>query len=368
MSGEVFTERLREAELEEFRAFCLESWGEKHPLIHNEATFNYYFRRGEKLNFALARDAESGDILSVCGYILANSSSRPDAWISYLVSKKGAPFGLAYRLFDYIIETTNCRSLACNNIRKKTRGLYELRGWHFGQLKHYYRLNESLERFTLAEINERDIPPLNGSVPIARASCSPSHAEGGGRAIPAALSGEFHESSRVEIRKINGKEELESFEESVLAENRPYKDSGYLERRYLRSPWFAYELLGAFENARPLALLVHRKISAGAESVLRVVDFIGDCAALKGFGAYLDEEMKRLGAQFCDFFAAGLKPELMRAAGFALREDDVNIIPNYLEPPLMQNSDFYYFTSDDPAVYRVFKADGDQDRPNIILD
>ena len=58
----------------------------------------------------------------------------------------------------------------------------------------------------------------------------------------------------------------------------------------------------------------------------------------------------------------------MAAAGFCeRREGDANILPNYLQPPLFENTEYYYFTSD-PGRFVLFKADGDQDRPNLPAD
>ena len=44
-----------------------------------------------------------------------------------------------------------------------------------------------------------------------------------------------------------------------------------------------------------------------------------------------------------------------------------NILPNYLTPPLFENTEYYYFTSC-PDQFVLFKADGDQDRPNLTVD
>ena len=56
------------------------------------------------------------------------------------------------------------------------------------------------------------------------------------------------------------------------------------------------------------------------------------------------------------------------AAGLTERcEDDGVIIPNYLTPPLRQNTEYYYFTNQ-PDGFVLFKADGDQDRPNLPCD
>ena len=40
------------------------------------------------------------------------------------------------------------------------------------------------------------------------------------------------------------------------------------------------------------------------------------------------------------------------------------IIPNYLTPPVHENTEYYYFTNK-PENFVLFKADGDQDRPNL---
>ena len=327
--------RLEQKDLEEFKKFCLEAWGAPHALIHDETSFEYYYRAADgSLNFALARD-DSGEILSVCGYILSNSTGNPDAWISFLVSKKGAPFGLAYRLFDFIIETTRCRTIGCNNIREKTRGLYEFRGWSVETLSHYYRLNPALNEYTLCKLATIDIPSV--------------------------------EHSAIEAKRITDERGLEPFEKTVLPENLPYKDRLYLERRYFNNPWFAYEAAGIFDGGEPVALVFYRQIDAEGTAVLRVVDFIGDTRALPAAGEYLDRQMRERSAEYCDWYAYGLKEADMRRAGFALRaRGGENIVPNYLEPPLCENTDFFFFTSELEG-YRVFKADGDQDRPNLQL-
>ncbi|MEG0752168.1 MAG: hypothetical protein RR998_10070 [Oscillospiraceae bacterium] len=331
---DVIISRLVESELSAFREFCLAAWGEFHPLVHDERMFDVYYRRADGLDFVCAQDGKTGEFLSVCGYIKTNSSARPDIWISFLVSKKGAPFGLSYRLFDFIIDLTAARSIGCNNIRKKTSGLYTFRGWTFGALTQYYRLNGEFDSYTLCNIYHKDIPAVVGTSICASPVCT--------------------------------REELLCFEDPVFSKNKPYKDVDYIAARYLDYPWFTYKLVGLSDGESPLALVVYRIVNAGGVRVLRVVDYIGDREALPAAGRYLDGQMRELRAEFCDWYAAGLSDCDMLRAGFIPRTlDDCNVIPNYLEPPLIKNVDFFYFTSD-PDGYAVFKADGDQDRPNLI--
>ncbi len=48
-----------------------------------------------------------------------------------------------------------------------------------------------------------------------------------------------------------------------------------------------------------------------------------------------------------------------------LDEADTNIIPNHFEPFEQRNIDIHFFTSQ-MEHFRMFKADGDQERPNCI--
>jgi hypothetical protein len=75
--------------------------------------------------------------------------------------------------------------------------------------------------------------------------------------------------------------------------------------------------------------------------------------------------MAKGAAEYADCYCAGVAPDLMRKAGFAeRREGDPNIIPNYLSPPVYENTEYFYFTSRAEG-FTLFKADGDQDRPRI---
>ena len=95
---------------------------------------------------------------------------------------------------------------------------------------------------------------------------------------------------------------------------------------------------------------------------------MGDTSLLPRLGAAIDRLLKASGAEYAECYCAGVDPAVMAAAGFCeRREGDANILPNYLQPPLFENTEYYYFTSD-PDRFVLFKADGDQDRPNLPAD
>ena len=103
----------------------------------------------------------------------------------------------------------------------------------------------------------------------------------------------------------------------------------------------------------------------GEIPVLRIVDYIGDPELLPELGAALDALLKETGAEYADCYNVGIRPELWAEAGFRERTpEDPSVIPNYLTPPLYENTEYYYFTNK-PEGFVLFKADGDQDRPNL---
>ena len=333
--SQVSFERLTDRGLDAFRTFCLDHWPGEHPLIHNDVMFEYYYRDETDggINFAIACDTETGDIQSVCGYIKSNDGETPDVWISYILTKKGAPLNLGFRMLAFIQQITNCRTIACNNIRKKTRGLYEFLGWYVGDQTQYYRLNENISNHTICNIVDRKIPTVD--------------------------------SKGYDFTRIDDKKGLEAFDFAAFAENKPYKDRAYFEKRFFDNPWNEYEVYEARDAGGPVALLVIRQFRHEAAVALRVVEYVGPNEAVAGFGDFLDRLIKERGADFCDWFAFGLDDGTMLKAGFVPRNgDDPNIIPFYLSPPSMENVTMSFFTSDKEG-YTMFRADGDQDRPNL---
>ena len=314
----------------------------KLPLINRPEFFGYYYC-GMRLQFVLAERGE--ELLSVAGYILANNSQTPDLWVSVWVAKKGEN-GVGLELMDAIPRLTGARVVACNNIRPKTCAFYRFLGWHADRVPHYYRL----------------APRANAA---AYKLCRP--------AVPAGMEASAYQP---EILPVHGDLTLDRVSTVPRlhglglpeTSHTPRKDLSYLALRYFDCPFLRYDVWSVHENSKLLAYLVTRVVNSGEQGeipVLRIVDYIGADAVLPRLGKAMDALLMQSGAEYADCYCAGIPAEIFAAAGFSERKEaDTTIIPNYLTPPLYENTDYYYFTNQ-PEDFVLFKADGDQDRPNL---
>lgn len=305
-------------------SFLDEHWGSRHPLIHCDDFFNYYYTSKDTLQFALAFSGE--ELCAVAGYILANQCPEPDIWVSIWCAKKGCN-GAGLELMAALPKLTNARVMACNNIRPKTMAFYTFLGYTAARLPHYYRLGTH-SSFEVAKIACPERLPVAPGKPLE----------------PLATEEDFRA-----VFKPN---------DAVC----PYKDMWYLVRRYYHFPRQTYQVWHLEGR-----ILVTRTVEVDTQRVLRVVDYIGlpEDFPLLGFG--IDQLMQELDVEYSDCYCAGISAEQMALAGWSERgEDCANIIPNYLTPPLYENTEYYYFTSE-PNHFMMFKADGDQDRPNITV-
>lgn len=310
--------------------FINQNFDWKLPLVNLPEYFKFYYKSGSNLQFALA--LTDGELAAAAGYIRASKDAHSDIWVSVWVAKKGQN-GVGLELMDALPRLTGARVVACNNIRPKTMAFYQFLGWHAGRMGHFYRLSGQ-DSYQLARISDAAVLPVSGDLSLELVDS------------PLALfAWGLPESPQT-----------------------PHKDLWYLNRRYFLFPHLSYRIYSANEDDRLLCYLVCRVVDSGVGKVLRIVDFIGDTALLPRLGTAIDRLLHQTEAEYTELYCAGIPAETLAAAGFSERcEGSSNILPNYLTPPLFENTDYYYFTSN-PENFVMFKADGDQDRPNLTVD
>ena len=129
---------------------------------------------------------------------------------------------------------------------------------------------------------------------------------------------------------------------------------------------YKYYLWGISDFDGNKAVIVTRKQDCNNCSVVRIVDYLGDQRLFGSCGGLLEELLKD--KEYIDFYFDGFEEKYAREAGMIeFVEGDGNIIPDYFSPYTPRNIDIYVDSSTKEKKCSFFKADGDQDRPNLIL-
>ena len=326
---------LRLANLEDIpriKDFINRTW-KRYNLINNEELFQFYFVRGDQVNFLLAED-EKGTLYGTLAFIYCGERRRPDLGLTLFKTIKSPYTLLGVRMYYKLKELLDYRVAFSQNMVPNTALLHKMMGHTVGEFEHWYRLSDR-EKYRIAVVNDKSIPEARaGDIEL----------------VPFPDAGEL-------------------FKYFIPPDDLvPYKDERYIRRRYYEYPAYNYTVYGLRDRTKGTiqSVLVCREVHVEGEIVLKIVDYIGreeDFSQLSG-------ELQRLilenGYEYIEMYQYGLKEQTMKEAGLVRREkEDVNIIPTYLEPLAQVNTDYMLYYTDHVDTIRMFRADCDMDRPNL---
>ena len=156
----------------------------------------------------------------------------------------------------------------------------------------------------------------------------------------------------------------------IFTVNTKYKSKSYYINRYFEHPMYAYSFFAITDcDGRIAAILIARVCGDGEANCLRIVDLIGDAAYLACVRTQIQELLQAENYEYIDFLEFGLEDQLLKNGGFINRGEYADVIvPNYFEPFLRENVDLdcAFKTVVHDAKFIIFKADADQDRPNVL--
>ncbi len=319
--------------------FLSDQWNPNHIYIKAETLFDYDFLEGDRLNFIIALD-EQGEIDGTLGFIAYSPELVGcDVFtVMWKVRPKNGDPSLGVSLLNHLIKNYGLRSVFTVGANPKTLPIYQFLGYTVGKLEHFVLLNDRPLEFRVAVVPDRPhagLPQGWGDWPV----------------IPL----ESHEALSLQFRADRRKEDI------------PYKDASYLKKRYFNHPFYQYKVLGLGKPGEDLtSILIARENTVSGTRILRLVDFIGDPTDLACSGKSLKALVHDGGYEYMDFYQYGISPETMTKAGFLRKSDwEGLIVPNYFEPFEQRNVPIHFFSTLTQG-FRLFKADGDQDRPSRL--
>lgn len=312
--------------------FIDEHWKKGHILARDRSFFEWQFVDGDKVNVFLGVDDDSGKIYGMQGIIRYNGSANPDTSGSIWKAAKSGNPRLGLDIAEYSYSTLHIRYIIGAGLSERAIKIGRLLGGIPISMDHYYRLGDCAD-YKIAVIKNKEIPKV--------------------------------EDSRFRLCPVLSVEEMKQvISEKELADHIMSKDYGYIQRRYFEHPVYRYDVWKILEPAgKACSILITREEEQYGKKICKIIDYYGDIRYLGQITTALDQMIREKGYEFVDVYSHGVDTALYEQAGF-LRCDEgcENIIPNYFHPFEQKNVAIKMM---DPKLegLRLFRGDGDQDRP-----
>jgi hypothetical protein len=320
-------------------AFIDRHWQPGHVLATSRALVDWQHREPDgSYNFMLAWNGDA--LVGALGYVptrrydpaLADDSVL---WLALWRTRDDVKAaGLGLRLLEALSRSEPHTAMAVSGINLSHPPIYRALGYRVAELGQYFLVNPEMPRHLIAAADDA-APVWPEPTP--------------GDAVFTEMDGEALRTLR------------------LSGAAHPRKTACYFRTRFLEHPFYRYRVVLAAHGAQQ-ALLAMRVARHGDASALRLVDSAGDVEVLARCGSALARQMREDRVEYADLWQWGLPEGTLEAAGFA-RVDPGGpiVVPNYFEPFLAKNGRILCAVkAADARPFRVFRADGDQDRPNRL--
>lgn len=312
--------------------FMDEHWKPGNILAKNRDFFEWQFLDGDKLNMFLGVDDETGKIYGMIGAIVYSKSSNPDiSGCTWQVIKSKNPM-LGPELSGFMYTQLNGRYNAGAGLSDKAVRLNKLLGHTITEMDHYYRLADRVD-YKIAKVVDKKIPVA--------------------------------EETGYSLKLIDSVEEMKQIiPEEALAAQILSKDYSYIEKRYFGHPIYHYDIWKIVdEKGDSHSVLITRDESMEDRKVCEIIDHYGRTEDLGKIAGALDQLIEERGYEFVDVYSYGIPVEIYEQGGFVRCDaDSDNIIPNYFHPFVQKNISLR-MVEQVLVGLRLFRGDGDQDRP-----
>jgi hypothetical protein len=328
-------------------------WAHGHILTKSNELFDFFYADflKEKINMFLG--FSGNELTGLQGFIPSdhffgltekkiNNNFTSIIWLSLWHVNKNAPNGQGIRLLREIEKNFSSSILVATGYRDSVEVIYKSLGFETGILDHYVVINPEIEKTKLKPF---DLPK---STSINRANLK-----------------------LVKIKKVSDRLEITNIIEKLSLENLEithFKIPFYYLSRFINFKFYEYEfyvILGLDQNTE--GFMICRISNSPLGKVLRIVEII-----TKSFLINLHEEIVDILVKnnfiYADYYDNLEEKEFSTAFGF-LRLKEQNSIPNLFEPFSIKRKIFRVAIKGkrhDTNLY-ITRADGDQDRPSILL-
>lgn len=331
------------SDVEGIMQFIKQEWNAKHILAVDEDLFKWQFGNHEygdreNINVVLMTDKSDTEILGINGFIKYNRNTEGN-YISSAMTKVRSDVRVPLsgveliKRFRRLVPAAGEFSSGTNP-KTMVPIASKVMKYDVGVMQQYYMLNDTITHRIASIKSPVVIRPK--------------------------------EYANVSVRE---ETEFSGIEDTIHDVNRfassVQKSPEYLRKRYFEHPYYTYVAFVIVVEGEYRAIVFGRTVTVLDSTAFRIVDVVGDKESLQFAGGYFRDYLSDKRLEYMDIFTSELPEDVVNSAGLVLNtKDQANIIPHYFEPFARENIDVWFQRSD--PTLTIFKADGDQDRPNRI--
>lgn len=355
LNGKEYTEGIYEdyiikfcdvEDLHDLIEYLRKYWREDHIFTKSKELFDHqhYDKANNRYNFVIARERDSKEIHAILGFVPTSqydeSIKRVMVWPCIWKNRDDIKRrGLGVTMYYYLKCNIKIETISILGISEIALSIYKHWNFKTGKIEQYVmpnrhaveHLSTGLLKYLPTRMNEQD---------------------------------------NMAMKEIS-EEEFLSLPDSSIAFKfiSIYKSKLYYVNRFFRHPIYSYKMLGIYQAENLQAFMVVRECGDDIAKCLRIVDFVGEISSMKAIYNQINTYMDQNNYEYIDFVEVGLDDDAFVEAGFFNRRIHADVVvPNYFEPFVKKNVDLDYafktVVEDAPAVF--YKADADQDRPNLL--
>ena len=334
----VTIDRCAEHDVGDVVRFLDEHWERGHALVASRRLLDWQYRNPDRsYSFVVAR--AGGDIAGLLGYICTRRYD-PDlardnvVWLTtWKVRDDAAIAGLGIAMLQRLSAIEPHVAIGAVGFNTATRPIYQALGFTCGELQHYALPNPARRDLALAHF-------------VRRPASAPQRSAIATRAL----------TSAVDFERVG----------ELAGGGVPRKTARYFHARYACHPLYTYRVLAIEDGGRTVGLLAARVAEHDGHRAVRIVDFAGAPDAAAALGSAAEALVHSCDAEYADVYNAGIDPVLFTRAGLTrIDPDGADVVPDHFEPFERRNVRLWFAMKGGGSPV-LFKADGDQDRPNAV--
>jgi hypothetical protein len=334
---------LKHKDIKKFHNFIENHLSHKHIFAHDTNLINWQHKGVDSYHCMAA--FKNSTLIGVQGVIpqcqFDPALPRNQFFLALWRVDETQGIGIGIRLYECILSEYKPDFIGSIGLTNDMINFHKWKGFTVGVLNHHVILSPYITNFKIAIVPSN----IKKNINFDKISVNSTHS----------------------FKKINIEELNTLNTDTIYSHQTPPKSDFFIINRYLEHPTYHYDLRALIDREGVVSIFIFRPVQVNDSIVLRLVDFIGVNDSFLEIYNHLLCMLKEYKAEYIDLYSYGISLDILKESGFLDRHKVKDlVIPNHFEPFNRKNIElnYAYKYSGKGRPVRIFKGDGDQDRPN----